>query len=178
MLRKENLRREALAARSGRPPVDLSRTLGGWLSEFERVASYVAMGNEPAITPRPGWLLPVLRADDDLDWARFDGHLQRGRRGLLEPPGPHLGIDAIAFAQLVLVPALSVDAEGYRLGRGGGSFDRSLVRATGLVVAVVHDEELVDEVPHEPHDVPVHAVVTPGGGLVHLRPGPSERMSL
>jgi 5-formyltetrahydrofolate cyclo-ligase len=37
------------------------------------------------------------------------------------------------------------------------------------VVAVVHDDELVDEVPREPHDVPVHAVVTPSGGLVTLR---------
>jgi 5-formyltetrahydrofolate cyclo-ligase len=133
------------------------------------VASYVAIGNEPAIQPRLGWLLPVLRPDDDLDWGRYDGTLEPGRRGLMEPTGPRLGVDSIAFAQLVLVPALAVDREGYRLGRGGGSFDRALVRATGLVVAVVHDDELVDELPREPHDVPVHAAVTPTGGLVTLR---------
>jgi 5-formyltetrahydrofolate cyclo-ligase len=169
MLRKQTMRREAEAARSERPPVDLTEALDGWLSGFERVASYVALGNEPAIAPRHGWMLPVLRQDDDLDWGRYDGRLQPGRRGLLEPVGPWLGVDAIAFAQLVLVPALAVDREGYRLGRGGGSFDRALLRATGLVVAVVHDDELVDEVPREPHDVPVQGVITPTSGLVMLR---------
>jgi 5-formyltetrahydrofolate cyclo-ligase len=169
MLSKETMRREAEAARTSRGPADLTEALADWLSGFERVASYVAMGNEPAIAPRPGWLLPVLRVDDDLDWARYDGTLEPGRRGLLEPTGPRLGVDAVAFAQHVLLPAMSVDREGYRLGRRGGTFDRALVRATGLVVAVVHDDELVDEVPREPHDVPVHAVVTPSGGLVTLR---------
>jgi 5-formyltetrahydrofolate cyclo-ligase len=169
MLRKQTRRQEAETARRERPSVDLTEALAEWLSGFERVASFVAMGNEPAIEPRVGWLLPVLRPDDDLDWARYEGRLEKGRRGLLEPVGPRLGIDSIAFAQLVLTPALLVDREGYRLGRGGGSYDRALMRATGLVVAVVHDEELVDEVPHEPHDVPVHAVVTPSGGLVQLR---------
>jgi 5-formyltetrahydrofolate cyclo-ligase len=169
MLRKQNMRREADAGRAGRGPVDLTAALADWLSGFERVASYVAFGDEPAVAPQVGWLLPVLREDDDLDWARYDGRLERGRRGLQEPVGPRLGVDAIAFAQVLLVPALCVDRQGYRLGRGGGSFDRALARATGMTVALLHDGELVDEVPREPHDVPVQAVVTPTGGLVVLR---------
>ena len=61
------------------------------------------------------------------------------------------------------MPALAVDGEGNRLGRGGGSYDRALRRATGLTIAVLYDGERVDTVPAEPHDVRVHAVVTPSG---------------
>jgi 5-formyltetrahydrofolate cyclo-ligase len=62
-----------------------------------------------------------------------------------------------------------VDRAGTRLGRGGGSYDRVLPRTTGLVVALLHDGEAVAELPAEPHDVPVDAVVLPARGLVRLR---------
>ena len=132
------------------------------------IASYVALEHEPFVAPQPGWLLPVLLDDDDLDWAAYDGQLTAGRRGLLEPAGPRLGVEAIAACDLVLVPALRVDRAGNRLGKGGGSYDRALARATGLTVALLHDDELVDAVPHEAHDVPVKAVATLGHGLVML----------
>ncbi len=100
------------------------------------------------------------------------GRLRTAARGLLEPAGPRLGPEALADCDLVLVPALAVDRAGRRLGRGGGSYDRALPRARGLVVAVLHDGELVEQLPAEPHDVAVRAVVTPSGGLMHLaRPG-------
>jgi 5-formyltetrahydrofolate cyclo-ligase len=66
------------------------------------------------------------------------------------------------------VPALAVDRTGNRLGRGGGSYDRALRRATGLTIALLYDEDLVDVLPAEPHDVPVAAAVTPSYGLVHF----------
>lgn len=127
------------------------------------------MPGEPFVTPQLGWLLPVLLDNGDLDWAAFDGDLEAAPGGFLAPPGPRLGVDAIARADLVLVPALLVDRAGYRLGRGGGSYDRALPRASGLTVALVDDHELVAHVPHEPHDVPVAAVATPSGGVVHLK---------
>ncbi|MDP9434675.1 MAG: 5-formyltetrahydrofolate cyclo-ligase, partial [Actinomycetota bacterium] len=63
-----------------------------------------------------------------------------------------------------------------RLGRGGGSYDRSLARVAaggrGRTVALLHDGELLDRLPREEHDVPVQAVVTPSGGLREVgRPG-------
>ena len=56
--------------------------------------------------------------------------------------------------------------DGVRLGRGGGYYDRALrlARADAVVVALVFDDELVDELPAEPHDRRVTAVVTPSGG--------------
>jgi 5-formyltetrahydrofolate cyclo-ligase len=150
---------------------------------YGRVAAYVAVGTEPdtaallaALAARGvEVLLPVLLPDGDLDWARADGQLAPGRHGLLEPQGQRLGRDALTGCSVVVVPALAVDRTGTRLGRGGGSYDRALPRTGGWVVALLHDGEMVAELPSEPHDRPVDAVVTPSGGLVRLRPHPADR---
>jgi 5-formyltetrahydrofolate cyclo-ligase len=75
---------------------------------------------------------------------------------------------------VVVVPALAVDRRGVRLGRGGGYYDRALVhaRADAVLVALVFDDELVDELPAEEHDRLVTAVVTPSGGWQHLGSSP------
>jgi 5-formyltetrahydrofolate cyclo-ligase len=161
--RKQTRRRQAESARSGQAPADLSEPLAPLLDKARLVASYLGHGDEPFVPPRPGWLLPVLLPDDDLDWAEYDGRLAPGRRGLQEPVGPRLGREALSRCDLVLVPALLVDRQGWRLGKGGGSYDRALGRATGLTVALLHEGGLVDALPHEPHDVPVQAVCTPSG---------------
>ena len=100
----------------------------------------------------PRLLLPVLRADHDLDWARFDGTFATGRRGLVEPAGPRLGRQAVATVDLVLVPALAATPDGARLGQGGGSYDRVLPRATAPAIVLLYPGELLDSLPSEPHD--------------------------
>ena len=139
------------------------------------VAAYVSVGTEPGTGPLlealaaagRRVLLPVLLPDGDLDWAEYDGpaSLAPARLGLLEPAGPRLGPDAVATADVVVVPALAVDRDGVRLGRGGGSYDRALARVPvgTFVCAVLYEDELLDEVPHAEHDRPVTAVVTPRG---------------
>jgi 5-formyltetrahydrofolate cyclo-ligase len=137
------------------------------------IAGYVPLGPEPGGADLPTLLgerliLPVLRPDNDLDWVRYEGPdtLRPGPRGLWEPTGPRLGVDAVAAADLIVVPALAVDRTGLRMGRGGGSYDRALTRAgTAYTVALLHDGELLPRVPGEPHDRRVHAAVTPGEGL-------------
>ncbi|WP_310964735.1 5-formyltetrahydrofolate cyclo-ligase [Nocardioides terrisoli] len=134
------------------------------------VACYVSVGREPGTGPilealaaaGKRVILPLLQPDDDLDWGVYDGpqSLASARRGLLEPVGPPLGPDAVATADVVLVPGLAVDRTGLRLGRGGGSYDRALARATGLSVVVLNSEEVVDRVPADVHDRRVAAVVT------------------
>ncbi|MGH3580223.1 MAG: 5-formyltetrahydrofolate cyclo-ligase, partial [Mycobacterium sp.] len=70
----------------------------------------------------------------------------------------------------VLVPALAVDRRGNRLGRGAGFYDRALPLADpdARLIAVVRDDELLDEVPAEPHDVAMTHMLTPGLGVVAL----------
>jgi 5-formyltetrahydrofolate cyclo-ligase len=112
-------------------------------------------------------LLPVVPTDGrELSWAVDTGRLAPGRYGLLEPRGPRLGATAVGTADVVVVPALAVARDGIRLGRGGGYYDRALqhARPDAVVVALVFDDEFVDELPTEPHDRRVTAVVTPSGG--------------
>jgi 5-formyltetrahydrofolate cyclo-ligase len=112
-------------------------------------------------------LLPIVPTEGrELTWAVDIGRLARGRFGLMEPVGPRLGITAIGAADVVVTPAVAVDRAGVRLGRGGGYYDRALVHARrdALLVAVVFDDEFLDELPAEPHDRRVDAVVTPSGG--------------
>lgn len=116
-------------------------------------------------------LLPVLRPDLDLDWSAYTGpealapSSVDGRSGLLEPVGERLGVDAVSEAALLLVPALAVDRAGARLGQGGGSYDRALVRVSAgtPVAALLYEGELLDRVPAEPHDRPVTLAVLPSG---------------
>ncbi|MBE4739859.1 MULTISPECIES: 5-formyltetrahydrofolate cyclo-ligase [Streptomyces] len=185
------LRRELLLVRSGLTPDDVRKTTGALadraldlpeLAHARTVAAYVSVGSEPgtlalldALRARGvRVLLPVLLPDNDLDWGVYEGEasLARVRHGgrmeLLEPAGERLGPDAVTTADAVLLPGLAVDARGMRLGRGGGSYDRVLARlaragADPALVVLLYDTEVLDRVPEEEHDRPVHAVVTPSG---------------
>jgi 5-formyltetrahydrofolate cyclo-ligase len=122
-------------------------------------------------------LLPVVpAAPGPLDWARYDGAatIAAGPLGLREPTGPRRGPVAIAAARLVLVPALAADRSGRRLGRGGGYYDRTLPLATAGVplVVVLNDEELVAELPAEPHDRRVTAALLADAGHTPLGEAP------
>ena len=121
-----------------------------------RVAAYVSVGREPGTGPLieelsdrgVEVLLPLLQNDGDLDWALYEGPraLARVARGLLEPTGEQLGLDAVASCDAVLVPGLAVDRGGGRLGRGGGSYDRALARvgARAFTCVLLHDGEVLD----------------------------------
>ena len=139
------------------------------------VAAYVSLGSEPGTgvllralaAAGKRVIVPVLLPDRDLDWARYDGDeaLVPARLGLLEPTGERLGVDAVATADVVLVPGLAVSDRGDRLGRGGGSYDRALGRVpVGTFTCVLlHDDEVGLDVPTEPHDRRVTAAATPSG---------------
>lgn len=139
------------------------------------VAAYVSVGGEPGTGPLLDGLraagkrviVPVLQPDNDLDWAVYvsPDDLVSAGRGLLEPGGARLGPDAIATADVVLVPGLAASRQGARLGRGGGSYDRALGRVpVGTFTCVLlYDEEVGVDVPVEPHDRPVGWAATPSG---------------
>jgi 5-formyltetrahydrofolate cyclo-ligase len=159
---KQSLRHAILAARPrDADPGPLRRRLAGLLRELKPsvVAGYRPLRTEPGgadlpaflATLAPTILLPVLLPDRDLDWEVY-----------ADAPGGTLGVDGIARAQVVIVPAVAVDLRGYRLGRGGGSYDRALARVAegARIVALLHDGELLPEVPHEAHDQRVHVVLT------------------
>ncbi len=154
------------------------------LSPEETVAAYAPLSSEPGfpdlVTAVVGIcgkvLLPIARACDDgiplpLQWSAYrSGALLAAPYGLFEPPPPWLPPSALGSVGTVLVPALAVDHHGVRLGRGAGFYDRSLGfrDPTARLIAVVRDEELVKDLPVEPHDVAMTHALTPGGGLISL----------
>jgi 5,10-methenyltetrahydrofolate synthetase len=148
------------------------------------ICAYVPVGTEPGsiemldmLLRRTGRvLLPVARTAADntplpLSWGEYrPGTLTTGRWGLLEPPQPWLPSSALVQAGVVLVPALAVDRRGVRLGRGRGFYDRSLGGRDphARLIAVVRDAEVLDEVPADPHDIPMTHALTPRQGLIDL----------
>lgn len=201
--RKDDLRQALLARRRqldqrfldetacaiSRQTLDLTASLG--LRTGDTVAAYVSTRGEPGMLPtlqvlRDAGLevlLPVLGPALQRQWGRFtrvEDLAQRAPNRPLEPEALDGGAQVLERARLVLVPALAVDDDGVRLGRGGGWYDRTLrhVDPEACVSAVVYDEEAHHPLlPRAEHDVPVGGVLTPGGWwrITPPVPGAEER---
>lgn len=61
---------------------------------------------------------------------------------------------------LLIVPGICYDKNGYRIGYGGGYYDRYLTQYSGLTVSLAFEAQLVSCIPAEAHDVPVHQILT------------------
>ena len=153
---------------------------GGSLAGDAVVSAYWPMGDE--IDPRPlmaaldafgcRLALPVLRgAAQPLDfraWRPGDA-LRPAGFGTQEPLE---GAEELRPG-LLLVPLLAFDAAGYRLGYGGGFYDRSLALLRGagniLAVGLAYAGQQVAAVPREATDQPLDLVVTDAGVIVPVR---------
>ena len=87
-------------------------------------------------------------------------------------PGPG---SAVLEPQLMLVPLAAFDQVGHRIGYGAGYYDRSISRLRDAghlprLIGVAFDEQRVDRIPNEPHDIPLSAILTQSG----LRPVNAE----
>lgn len=146
------------------------------------VAAHVPVGAEPgAAADLPGTLLGALGDGGvrlllpvcppgppaALRWGVFDGHLRRGRFGLPEPVGEVHGPEALRMANAIVLPGVAADRRGMRMGRGAGYYDRSLGFAdpAAPTAVLLHPGEIVDELPSDPHDRPVGAIITCDGVL-------------
>ncbi len=177
---KSELRRQVLADFATIPPDDrrrmseaLARNLLGLpqLREPRAILAFLAMDDEldtdplirraleaghriysPRTLRKARRLVPIrlLSLDD----------VVTGAYGIREPAGD----EAIEPQDLdvVVVPAVAFDQRGWRLGRGGGYYDRflELVAPQALICGVAFSRYVLDQVPTEPHDKPVHLIVT------------------
>jgi len=86
--------------------------------------------------------------------------LQEHALGMLEPVAS-APLIADAEVDLIVVPALALDAEGYRIGYGQAFYDRLLPRLVqAFRVGVAYDFQVVSELPRQAHDVAMHCVVS------------------
>jgi 5-formyltetrahydrofolate cyclo-ligase len=105
---------------------------------------------------------PKIRAPGVMDAVvinSLDQDLTPGIMGILEPIGTY--VLASGELDLIVAPALAFDRRGNRLGRGGGYYDRFIGLHGGvLVCGLGFDEQLLDDLPYEPHDQPVNMLAT------------------
>ena len=139
------------------------------LSNARTVFVFCGTGTEPdtaRLIPRLLALgkivgLPRMLPGRAMEVRRYDPHrpLVRHPWGILEPDEtcPLLSQKDI---DLALVPALCYDEQGFRLGMGGGYYDRWLPAFGGLTVGLCRAALLQTQLPREPHDRPVDLVIT------------------
>lgn len=89
----------------------------------------------------------------------IDKDLRPGHLGVREPSDTCRQV-ALTL-DLILVPGVAFDLQGHRLGRGKGFYDQLLVAVRGTTCGVAFDEQIVPEVPVEPHDVRLSCILTP-----------------
>ncbi|MDZ7675900.1 MAG: 5-formyltetrahydrofolate cyclo-ligase [Acidimicrobiales bacterium] len=126
------------------------------------VLGYLALPDE--IPVAIGTVLPRVGDDGTMTLHHDVGSNERHRVGLDQPP-PDAPTVAPGELAAVLVPGRVFDHDGFRLGRGGGHYDRLLPQlASGIpVVGVTCTARIVDRLPREPHDRPMNHLVTEHG---------------
>ena len=133
------------------------------------VTSYISTSDEPdtkelnreLLSRGVTVLLPRVHGKI-LQWVEWNGDAKslKESKGLFEPIGKER--DDISDIDVVIVPGLHLDQEGYRLGQGGGFYDRALPILPGWKVGIVHSGEITsDPLPREPHDIKLDAGATP-----------------
>lgn len=104
-------------------------------------------------------LLPVV-VGDDLELRCYTGpaDMAIGAYGIAEPVGP--AFTELSAIDVAVVPGVAFDAAGHRLGRGKGYYDRLLPHLRAVKVGICYPYQLLAEVPAEPFDVRMDAVVS------------------
>ena len=134
----------------------------------ETLAYYSPLRPEPLTGLLPGELegrrlcIPATGSDELVFRESSGADLVPGPfRGLFEPPPsqPKIPVEQI---DLFVIPGLSFDRRGIRLGRGKGYYDRALAlaRSDAVMVGVCFAECFVEMLPSEEQDVPMHVIVT------------------
>ena len=129
------------------------------LSPLVLLENLVGLGCDVAlpITPRPGQPLGFHR------W-EIGGLLDDGPYGTKQPPARNNK----CIPDVILAPMLAFDEEGWRLGYGGGFYDRTVADLRSFqqrvkLIGIAYEGQKLDKIPVGPFDVPLDAVLSPGG---------------
>lgn len=186
---KADLRRRLLKARQAIPPRQRQSKgdrLCGHLQRWPQfhqarcILSYCSFRGEPDLSPlmsalgnrQRQWGLPRCQGSD-LVWHQWlgPGTLVAGTYGILEPAPTAPLIDP-RQVDLMLVPGIACDVQGYRLGYGGGFYDRLLSQPQWRAIptiAIVFEYARLPTLPRDPWDLPLGGVCTEAG--LFLRQG-------
>ena len=140
--------------------------------EAKVIASYLSFPHEfqtqelieQALKDGKKVLIPKTYPKGRMDFVVYDlQQLVKTSFGLLEPQGDLEIVDASQI-DLIHVPGLAFSKEGYRIGYGGGYYDRYLEHFTGHTLSTIYPCQIQDFIP-EKHDIPVEEVLIDEGNL-------------
>lgn len=172
-------------ARSSELLCKLFKAMSGWAT-CRSILFFAPQSSEPDIWPL---IEQAIAEKKTVAFPKFDSDaneyraavtespahdLKRGKFGVQEP-GDACRILDLADLDMILVPGLGFDSTGRRLGRGKGFYDRILAQTTGLAVGLAFDWQLIEEIPTEAHDIPMHRIVTPSRWLPCHEPKKEKR---
>lgn len=167
--KKDSLRKKVHGLARRRAPVlsaSLAERLRGWTfwQSASCVCVFSALADEPDVLASwpEGKRIAMPRVEGDelkFHWVASRAELRPGQFGILEPAAE--APDAGREFDLILVPGMAFDFRGGRLGRGRGFYDRFLSNARGPRAGVCFEDQIVDDVPSEAHDLRMDFVVTP-----------------
>ncbi|WP_261129467.1 5-formyltetrahydrofolate cyclo-ligase [Bacillus sp. Marseille-Q3570] len=139
-----------------------SKTVGLTVSRGNEIDTYPII--EKAWQQGKTVVVPKCKAaDHSMDFRKltsFD-ELETVYFGLKEPIVSKTEVVEPSRIDLLVVPGLLYDQEGFRIGFGGGYYDRYLKRYTGVTLSLLHTVQLTDRVPRESFDQPVEILVLP-----------------
>jgi 5-formyltetrahydrofolate cyclo-ligase len=181
MRNKEELRRHLLKVRQNlsyesrrKSSASICRKIEQWdtFQTAETVLFYMPFRQEVDVRPaiEKAWtlgktvVLPrAVPKTREMKLIRVDhfGELEPGAYGILEPPEDETRGVRPESIHLVVVPGVGFDRQGYRLGYGGGYYDRFFARADQAIrLGVAYPEQVVSTVYPKEHDQPVHYLFT------------------
>ncbi|MEG3862100.1 5-formyltetrahydrofolate cyclo-ligase [Microcoleus sp. herbarium12] len=186
LLTKTELRRSLLNTRKSLPAQEWtqkSEILCNHLqnsplfTEAKTILAYLSFRQEPDLSPlfeTPcTWGFPRC-VGKQLSWHVWQpgDALHTGAYGILEPLPDAPKIDS-SEVDLILVPAVGCDVRGYRLGYGGGYYDRMLSLAeweSKIAIATIFEFALLAQLPADSWDKPLHGICTESGlKMIHQK---------
>lgn len=141
------------------PEIVNATTIASYIS-YEYEPSTVEI-NEAFLRDGKNLVLPRIKGEQ-LEWVPWDGNPEKliTKKKLSEPIGN--SINDLSNIDVIITPALRIDQSGYRLGQGGGYYDRALSQTSAWKIGLVYAGELNSEkLPHEAHDIPLDAAASP-----------------
>ena len=146
--------------------------------EAALVCAFLPLASEPQISPlwaaEPGHAFCFPRVlGDEVELIRITDCAQLAAADWRLATFPEAPVVAPESVDLILVPGIAFTRDGHRLGRGGGYYDRllALLPTRTVKLGVCFDHQLLPDLPTEPHDMRVDAVVT---GTAPTNPDPAR----
>nr|WP_106779873.1 5-formyltetrahydrofolate cyclo-ligase [Lysinibacillus timonensis] len=143
------------------PIIKNAETIGLTISNKPEVDTYLLIKELWSLSKRVAVpkCNPEKRTMDFYEIQEFS-QLETVYMNLKEPNTEQTSYIAPRSLDVIIVPGIVYDLKGFRIGYGGGYYDRYNVNYNGKLISLAFDFQIVEEVPKEQHDIPVDLIIT------------------